>query len=47
MKDMYAEVLFSVKLEKGITDFFHSKVEVKQGCILTLHYFLNILMIYH
>ena len=34
MKDMYTEVLFSVKLGKGITDFFHSKVGVKQSCIL-------------
>ena len=35
MKDMYTEVLFSVKLGKGITDFFHFKVGVNQGCILT------------
>ena len=33
MKDMYTKVLFSVKLGKGITDFFHSKVGVKQGLI--------------
>ena len=39
MKNMYREVNYCVKLEEGITDKFSSKVGVKQGCILTLHYF--------
>ena len=35
MKDMYKEVLYSVKISEGITDFFNSSVGVKQGCILS------------
>ena len=46
MKDMYTEVLFSVKLGKGITDFFHSKVGVKKWYIVNPTLFsLHILMI--
>ena len=30
---MYREVLFAVKFQDGVTDFFNSKIGVKQGCI--------------
>ena len=32
---MYKEVLFSVKVQDGATDFFSSQIGVKQGCILS------------
>lgn len=35
LKSMYREVLFSVKLQNGLTESFTSKIGVKQGCILS------------
>lgn len=35
LRNMYSEVLFSVKLQNGITDTFSSTIGVKQGCILS------------
>jgi hypothetical protein len=35
IRDMYSEVLYSIKLENGLTPAFSTKVGVKQGCVLS------------
>lgn len=39
MKNMYKDVKYAIKFADGETCMFSSKVGVKQGCILSLHFF--------